>query len=105
MHDTLDDVGIVYLNSEPYAIAVMTTNLPTLDAGYQFIHGVSRVAYNEIARFGAWRAANELAPAPPAADTSPERDLQMWTSPNARHRAPCPSRCPRRMMRLRPSAV
>jgi xanthine dehydrogenase YagT iron-sulfur-binding subunit len=42
LHDTLNDVGIVYLNSEPYVIAVMATNLPTLDAGYRFIHGVSR---------------------------------------------------------------
>jgi beta-lactamase class A len=90
LHDTLDDVGIVYLNAEPYAIAVMTTNLPTLDAGYTFIHGVSRVAYNEISRFGAWRAAN--APAltglhgvtnDPAMDAGPQRDLQMWMSPNA----------------------
>ena len=52
LHDTLNDVGIVYLDSEPYAIAVMATNLPTLDAGYRFIRGVSRLAYNELVRFG-----------------------------------------------------
>jgi beta-lactamase class A len=92
LHDTLNDVGIVYLNGEPYAIAVMATNLPTLDAGYQFIQGVSRVAYHEISRFSAWREANDLAApgaapaaaAPPAAvpaalRSGPEQDLRMWT--------------------------
>jgi beta-lactamase class A len=88
LHDTLNDVGIVYLNSEPYAIAVMATNLPTLDAGYHFIQGVSRVAFHEISRFSAWREANELAapgsdPAAAAnaapATGGPEQDMQMWT--------------------------
>jgi beta-lactamase class A len=87
LHDTLNDVGIVYLNSEPYAIAVMATNLPTLDAGYHFIQGVSRIAYHEISLFSAWREANALtAPgttpeaAPAAAvPASAEQDLQMWT--------------------------
>ena len=91
LHDTLNDVGIVYLNSEPYAIAVMATNLSTLDAGYRFIQGVSRIAYNELARFGAWREANDYTATPfaavpaasMAASTNPERDLQMWTPPNA----------------------
>jgi beta-lactamase class A len=94
LHDTLNDVGIVYLNSEPYVMAVMTTNLPTLDSGYRFIHGVSRIAYSELSRFIAWRAANDFITPPlasdalpadaslaPAASGSPERDLQMWTPP------------------------
>jgi beta-lactamase class A len=89
LHDTLNDVGVVYLNNEPYAIAVMATNLSTLDAGYHFIQGVSRIAYSELARFGAWRMANDFAATPfagtPAAttatSTNPERDLQMWTPP------------------------
>jgi len=76
LHDTLNDVGIVFLNSEPYAIAVMATNLSTLDAGYRFIRGVSRVAYDELERFSQWREANGFAPLP---STGPERDLQMWT--------------------------
>jgi hypothetical protein len=88
LHDTLNDVGVVYLNSEPYAIAVMATNLSTLDAGYHFIQGVSRIAYNELARFSLWRQANDYTATPfvaPAAaadastSASPERDLQMWT--------------------------
>jgi beta-lactamase class A len=87
LHDTLNDVGIVYLSNEPYAIAVMATNLSTLGAGYRFIHGVSQVAYNELARFGAWREANDYAatpfdaalPATPESSPNPERDLQMWT--------------------------
>ena len=89
LHDTLNDVGIVYLNSEPYAIAVMATNLPTLDAGYRFIQGVSRIAYHELAQFSLWRTANDFAPA--AASTVPApslpdgtgaaRDVQMWTPP------------------------
>jgi beta-lactamase class A len=99
LHDTLNDVGVVYLNSEPYAIAVMTTNLGTLDAGYTFIQGVSRIAYNALARFAVWRQANDYtaaaipdvpsADAPPGTATSaaapnsnPNRDLQMWTPVN-----------------------
>ena len=86
LHDTLNDVGIVYLESEPYVMAVMTTNLRTLDAGYTFIHGVSRVAYRELARFSAWREANDIATLPDDVDAAPatgnpERDLQMWTAP------------------------
>ncbi len=99
LHDTLDDVGVVYLDNEPYAIAVMTTNLSTLDAGYEFIHGVSRIAYQQLVRFSAWRVANDYTGTPPngapalpvttattttvhEASGNPERDLQMWTPPN-----------------------
>ena len=95
LHDTLDDVGVVFLNNAPYAIAVMTTNLSTLDAGYTFIHGVSRIAYQELARFAAWRQANDFsvpidpaaAPAPPAVlnpviTTNPAPDTRMWTPTN-----------------------
>jgi beta-lactamase class A len=87
LHDTLNDVGIIYLNSEPYVMAVMTTNLPTLDAGYTFIHGVSRLAYNQLSRFTVWREANDVGPLPltanarPANSGNPQRDLQMWTPP------------------------
>ncbi|MBC5804017.1 MAG: serine hydrolase, partial [Candidatus Eremiobacteraeota bacterium] len=38
LHDTLNDVGIVYRDQEPYVIAVMTTELPDLDRGRAFIH-------------------------------------------------------------------
>jgi beta-lactamase class A len=87
LHDTLNDVGVVYLNSEPYAIAVMSTNLSTLDAGYRFIQGVSRIAYHELAQFSLWREANDYASTPFAAvvpvssgaSSNPERDVQMWT--------------------------
>ncbi len=33
LHDTLNDVGIVYEGEDPYVIAVMTTDLPTLSSG------------------------------------------------------------------------
>ena len=92
MHDTLNDVGIVYLNSEPYAIAVMATNLSTLDAGYRFIQGVSRVAYRELSQFSLWRTANDFAPAaapaaldvpaPAVAAPGARPDVQMWTPPS-----------------------
>jgi beta-lactamase class A len=96
LHDTLNDVGVVYLNSEPYAIAVMTTNLGTLDAGYHFIQGVSRIAYAQLARFAVWRQANDYTATPfasapsletteatvTAPNTNPNRDLQMWTPVN-----------------------
>ncbi len=55
LHDTLNDVGIVYLDEEPYVIAVMTTQLPSLSVGRRFIHKVSRIAYDELGRFAHWR--------------------------------------------------
>ncbi|HTV72238.1 MAG TPA: serine hydrolase [Candidatus Acidoferrales bacterium] len=55
LHDTLNDVGIVYLAGEPYAIAVMTTNLPSLDVGRSFIRGVSLLTYETFERFEHWR--------------------------------------------------
>lgn len=81
LHDTLNDVGIVYLNNSPYIIAVLTTHLPTLDAGRQFIRGVSRLAYDSLERFANWRVANPLAglasSALPVTDEAP--DVKMWT--------------------------
>ncbi|MBV9440127.1 MAG: serine hydrolase [Candidatus Eremiobacteraeota bacterium] len=59
LHDTLNDVGIVYAGeSSRYIIAVMTTNLRTLDAGRRFIRGVSRLAYDALDRLASWRDAN-----------------------------------------------
>jgi beta-lactamase class A len=82
LHDTLNDVGIVYLDNEPYIIAVLTTHLPTLDAGRQFIRGVSRLAYTSLAQFAAWRVANPLpglaGDALPATEQSP--DIRMWNA-------------------------
>jgi beta-lactamase class A len=84
LHDTLDDVGIVFLNNEPYIIAVMATDLPTLDAGYRFIHGISRVAYDALTRFANWRASNGTgaatlaAPIAQAAVPPVAPDQQMW---------------------------
>jgi beta-lactamase class A len=90
LHDTLNDVGIVYLGADPYVIAVMTTDLPTLDAGRQFIRNVSRLAYEALGRFATWRVANDIGPFPErhtvpitsdAAPVSP--DTQMWTPRDA----------------------
>jgi beta-lactamase class A len=85
LHDTLNDVGIVFLNSEPYIIAVLTTHLPTLDAGRRFIRGVSLLAYDALEKFATWREANPLAGLP-AADAAPANqdqdqapDVRMWT--------------------------
>lgn len=55
LHDTLNDVGIVYANHAPYVIAVMTTGLPTLSDGRTFIRSVSRVAYREAIALSQWR--------------------------------------------------
>jgi beta-lactamase class A len=60
LHDTLNDVGIVYLAGEPYAIAVMTTNLPSLDVGRTFIRGVSLLTYTSFERFEHWRVSYGL---------------------------------------------
>lgn len=81
LHDTLNDVGIVFLNSEPYVIAVMTTQLPTLDAGRRFIRGVSRLAYSSFERFAALRGPLEQSIALP--QTTTPADVQMWTPANA----------------------
>lgn len=67
--DTLNDVGIVYAAREPYVIAVMTTNLPSLTAGRRFIRRVSRIAYNDLERFALWRETNDAALEP--ADVGP----------------------------------
>jgi beta-lactamase class A len=84
LHDTLNDVGIVYLNDAPYIIAVLTTHLPTLDAGRRFIRGVSRLAYDSLIKFASWREANPLSGLPdsalPATDDAP--DVKMWTPAN-----------------------
>ncbi len=88
LHDTLNDVGIVYPSDEqPYVIAVMTTNLSSLSAGRTFIRGVSRLAYSALGQFETWREAtgfDPLANLPssdaandPAAAASP--DKAMWT--------------------------
>ena len=57
LHDTLNDVGIVYADNAPYVIAVMTTDLPTLSAGRRFIRGISKLAYNQMAALADWRTA------------------------------------------------
>ncbi len=89
LHDTLNDVGIVYEGEEPYVIAVMTTDLPTLDAGRRFIRGVSRMAYDALGRYASWRSENPptiAMPQPAAAATTPEQ--QMWTPARAEGAAP-----------------
>jgi len=90
LHDTLNDVGIVYLADEPYAIAVMTTNLPDLETGRAFIRQVSRLAYDSFKRFGQWRVSNRLpafaaggAVVAAAAVAGPQTlapDAAMWSS-------------------------
>ena len=89
LHDTLNDVGIVYQDGEPYVIAVMTTELPSLELGRSFIHKVSRIAYDELGRFAAWREDRGIAAfsldrpiAPLAAVLAP--DETMWNSAPAR---------------------
>ncbi len=89
LHDTLNDVGIVYHDQEPYIIAVMTTQLPDLDLGRAFIHKVSRLTYDELSRVAIWREeagvpAFEMAgtDGQATADVSapPSPDVKMWGS-------------------------
>jgi len=76
LHDTLNDVGIVYLgNDDPYIISVMTTHLPSLEAGRRFIRGVSRMAYDALARFATTRSALD-----PIAQPAVAPDVLMWTA-------------------------
>lgn len=77
--DTLNDVGIVYAD-QPYVIAVLTTDLPSLPAGRQFIHRVSRVAYTHFEQLARLRARQTLE----APGESPDRngqDTSMWATP------------------------
>jgi beta-lactamase class A len=86
LHDTLNDVGIVYNDDEPYVIAVMTTQLPDLDLGRAFIHKISRIAYDQFDRVAAWRESEGIAafsvssPLAEGSMTSTAPDLQMWDS-------------------------
>ena len=83
LHDTLNDVGIVYHDQEPYVIAVMTTQLPDLDAGRAFIHRVSRMAYDGIGQFATWREDEGIAAFTPSTPLATDAsglapDLKMW---------------------------
>jgi hypothetical protein len=87
LHDTLNDVGIVFQDGEPYVIAVMTTQLPDLDLGRAFIHKISRIAYDALGRFATWRQGEgiaEFAPSSPLAESNAIQrlapDLKMWDS-------------------------
>jgi beta-lactamase class A len=89
LHDTLNDVGIVFRDQEPYVIAVMTTQLPDMDLGRSFIHKVSRLAYDELGRFEHWRIEEGLpgftpaVPLPQALSEQPlAPDLRMWEAPS-----------------------
>jgi beta-lactamase class A len=96
LHDTLNDVGIVYEGEDPYVIAVMTTDLPTLASGRRFIRGVSRLAYDALGKFASWRGTNDFNPdaeserAAPTDAASPTPEQQMWTPQNV----PPPSAVP-----------
>lgn len=78
LHDTLDDVGVVYASGAPYVIAVMTTDLPDLSQGRTFIRGVSKIAYAQMRRLAVWRkdAGIEVAPLDGLPANSP--DIAEW---------------------------
>ena len=96
LHDTLNDVGIVFAGSDPYVIAVMTTDLPTLDSGRRFIRGVSKMAYTALGKFATWREDNGFNPLPeanraaPTDAGSPTPEQQMWSGQNV-PAAPAPA--------------
>lgn len=84
--DTLNDVGIVY-GPEPYVIAVMTTDLPSLSSGRSFIRHISKMTFNDMQQLAQWRLANENPTSPlttdaaaPAAsaDGAQQQDVPMW---------------------------
>lgn len=69
-NDTLNDVGIVF-GPEPYVIAVMTTDLPSLSSGRTFIRHISKMAFNRMNQLGKWRLANDPAGAQLSTDAAP----------------------------------
>ncbi|HVN70090.1 MAG TPA: serine hydrolase [Candidatus Binatia bacterium] len=66
LYDTLNDAGIVFAADAPYAIAVMTTALPSQNLGRSFIHAVSRLTYDQELRMARWRSATGFAASPDA---------------------------------------
>ena len=93
LHDTLNDVGIVYAGEDPYVIAVMTTDLPTLESGRRFIRGVSRMAYTALGKLGTLRDDfNPNAESERAAPLTPEQ--QMWTPQSPAPPPPAPGSAP-----------
>ncbi len=74
--DTLNDVGIVYA-TDPYVIAVMTTRLPSLEAGRTFIRTLSLLAFHEEARMAAWRSVAGVQAFTATNGITPP-DLQYW---------------------------
>ena len=96
--DTLNDVGIVY-GPEPYVIAVMTTDLPSLSVGRTFIHHISKLAYNRMEQLGEWRTANAAAlSAPQDAATGDSAnvssDVPMWGTGGEPQPSPAPAATP-----------
>jgi beta-lactamase class A len=98
LHDTLNDVGIVYgpAGDDPYVIAVMTTNLPTLESGRRFIRGVSKMTYAALGKLsslqdGAFNPVPESERAAPTDAAAPTPDQQMWTPQNVPATAPTTS--------------
>jgi beta-lactamase class A len=83
LNDTLNDAGIVYADNAPYVIAVMTTELPSLDLGRTFIRRISSLTYRDEEQFARWRDDNgfvstfTLAPTK-AASSSP--DVPYWST-------------------------
>jgi beta-lactamase class A len=49
LHDTLNDVGIVYLNGAPYVFCAFATHLTDLDDGERFIRAASKLTYQAFA--------------------------------------------------------
>jgi beta-lactamase class A len=80
LFDTLNDAGIVYAQDAPYVIAVMTTELSSEDAGMEFIHAVSSLAYRTEARLGRWREAMGITPEFVTSSLkSDSPDLRYWS--------------------------
>ena len=79
--DTLNDVGIVFEEDAPYVIAVMTTHLPSLSTGRNFIHSLSRMAFQEEAQLARWRTVAGFQPIAAGATTIPAPDVRYWSNP------------------------
>lgn len=98
LDDTLNDVGIVYAWNEPYVIAVMTTQLPTLSAGRRFIRRISSTAFNHIEQFAKWRELNGFVPqtqGTPAPDLpDANSDTPIWAQQTPLPATPNPEATP-----------
>jgi beta-lactamase class A len=79
LHDTLNDVGVVFETNAPYVLSIMTTNLPALSKGRSFIRGVSKLTFEQMGELATLRASAIPDADPTDAFPPISPDVPVWT--------------------------